>query len=154
MSTPGLSEEACKAVNAGFDAMSTWRIETAKYGREKQRASAREDGCSCSGVGMAGGNRRGLPRANAEHHQNADPNNGSNNGRLGGADKITAPDDRLPIGDVVEAKVLAQLRPSWQLAKRRCFPNGDGEPLPALDTNGRAVAESVDRRDVVLGQGR
>ena len=73
MSTPGLSEEACKAVNAGFDAMSTWRIETAKYGREKQRASAREDGCSCSGVGITGGNRARQPRANAEHHQNADP---------------------------------------------------------------------------------
>ena len=71
MSTPGLSEEACKAVNAGFDAMSTWRIETAKYGREKQRASAREDDCSCSGVGITGGNRARQPRANAEHHQNA-----------------------------------------------------------------------------------
>src|SRR5262249_40137694 len=29
MSVPGLSEEARKAVNAAFDAMSTWRIETA-----------------------------------------------------------------------------------------------------------------------------
>ena len=29
MWAPGLSEEALKAVNAAFDAMSTWRIETA-----------------------------------------------------------------------------------------------------------------------------
>jgi hypothetical protein len=29
MSVPGLSEEARKAVNAAFDAMSAWRIETA-----------------------------------------------------------------------------------------------------------------------------
>jgi hypothetical protein len=28
MSAPGLSDEARKAVNAAFDAMSTWRIET------------------------------------------------------------------------------------------------------------------------------
>jgi hypothetical protein len=59
-------------------------------------------------------------------------------GRLGGADKITAPDDRLPIGDVVEAKVLAQLRPGRQF----------------LGTNGGAVAESLGRRDGVLDQGR
>ena len=30
MLAPGLSDEASKAVNAAFDAMSTWRIETAK----------------------------------------------------------------------------------------------------------------------------
>ena len=30
MSVTGLSGEARKAVNAAFDAMSTWRIETAK----------------------------------------------------------------------------------------------------------------------------
>ena len=30
MSAPGLSDEARQAVNAAFDAMSTWRIETAK----------------------------------------------------------------------------------------------------------------------------
>jgi len=30
MSVPGLSDEARQAVNAGFDAMSAWRIDTAK----------------------------------------------------------------------------------------------------------------------------
>jgi hypothetical protein len=48
MSVPGLSEEARKAVNAAFDVMSTWRIETAKNSEknseqviEKMAAAAR-----------------------------------------------------------------------------------------------------------------
>src|SRR5215472_6480454 len=48
MSVPGLSEEARKAVNAAFDAMSTWRIETANNNEknseeviEKMAAAAR-----------------------------------------------------------------------------------------------------------------
>jgi hypothetical protein len=48
MSAPGLSDEARKAVNAAFDAMSTWRIETAKNSEknseqviEKMAAAAR-----------------------------------------------------------------------------------------------------------------
>jgi hypothetical protein len=113
MSAPGLSDEARKAVNAAFDAMSTWRIETAKQQREEQRASHREAGCRSPGAGMAGANRRCHPHANAEHHQNADPNDGSDDGRLGGADQIT--DDRLAVGDAVKAKVPAQRQPpgSW-----------------------------------------
>ena len=75
-------------------------------------------------------------------HGRCNPNDGSSNGRLGGTDKITAPDDRLLIDDAVEAKVLAQLRPGRQLAKRRRFPKDGGEPLPVLDTNSRAVAKT------------
>src|SRR6516164_2725611 len=48
MSVPGLSDEARKAVNAAFDAMSAWRIETAKSNEknseqiiEKMAAAAR-----------------------------------------------------------------------------------------------------------------
>jgi len=48
MWAPGLSDEARKAVNAAFDAMSTWRIETAKNSEknsehviEKMAAAAR-----------------------------------------------------------------------------------------------------------------
>ena len=51
MWAPGLSEEARKAVNAAFDAMSTWRIETAKNSEknseqviEKLAAAARSLG--------------------------------------------------------------------------------------------------------------
>src|SRR5262245_65879231 len=48
MSIPGLSDETRKAVNAAFDAMSTWRIETANSNEknseqviEKMAAAAR-----------------------------------------------------------------------------------------------------------------
>jgi hypothetical protein len=51
MSAPGLSDEARKAVNAAFDAMSTWRIETANNNEknseqviEKLAAAARAPG--------------------------------------------------------------------------------------------------------------
>jgi hypothetical protein len=51
MSVPGLSDEARKAVNAAFDAMSTWRIETANSSEknseqviEKLAAAARSLG--------------------------------------------------------------------------------------------------------------
>src|SRR5215831_6398243 len=37
MSVPGLSGEARKAVNAAFDAMSTWRIETANSSEKNSR---------------------------------------------------------------------------------------------------------------------
>ena len=53
MWAPGLSDEARKAVNAAFDAMSTWRIETAKNSEknseqviEKLAAAARALGSS------------------------------------------------------------------------------------------------------------
>jgi hypothetical protein len=45
MSVPGLSDEARRAVNAAFDAMSTWCIEIAKQQREEQRASHRQASC-------------------------------------------------------------------------------------------------------------
>src|SRR4029453_2557059 len=35
MSVPGLSDEARQAVNAAFDAMSAWRIDTAKSNEKK-----------------------------------------------------------------------------------------------------------------------
>jgi len=40
---------------------------------------------------------------------------------------ITEPNDSLPVGDAVEAKILAQRQPGRQLAKRRRLPNGGGE---------------------------
>src|SRR5262245_22486817 len=93
---------------------------------------------------MARTNRRYHSRANAEHHQNADPNNGSDDGRVGGADQITEPDDRLAVGDAVEAKVLARHQPDRQLAERKRV--GD-EPHAVLDAMGGTVAESLGRRD-------
>src|SRR5262249_49305915 len=89
---------------------------------------------------MARTNRRHRSRANAEHHQNADPNDGSEDGRLGGADQITEPDC-----DAVEAKVLARHQPDRQLAERKRV--GD-EPHAVLDAMGGTVAESLGRCDV------
>ena len=84
-SVPGLSTEARKALNAAFDAMSNWRTETAKSNEKKERTSHREDGCGCSGARLAGANRRCHPRTNAKHHKNADSNDGSPDGCVGGA---------------------------------------------------------------------
>src|SRR5262245_31776003 len=88
---------------------------------------------------MARASRRHQSRANAEHHQNADPNDGPDDGRWGGADQITEPDC-----DAVEAKVLTRLHPGRQLAERKRV--GD-EPHAVLDAMGGAVAESLGRRD-------
>ena len=99
MSVAGLSDEARQAVNTAFDALSAWRIDIAN--------SNEKSGSSCSGAGLAGANRGCHPRAASEHHENADPNDRSDDGYLGGADQITKPDDRL-VGNAVEAKILAR----------------------------------------------
>src|SRR5262249_21974337 len=88
--------------------------------------------------------RRGTPPY-------ADPNDGSDDGRLGGADQIT--DDRLPVGDAVAVKVLAQRQPSRHVGKRGHFANGGDQSHAVLDPGRGAVAESLGRRGVVLGQG-
>jgi hypothetical protein len=147
MFAPELSDEARKAAKAAFDAMSTWRADIVKSSEKNGEQVYRQDGCGCPGDGMAGANRRCHPCANTEHRQNADPNDGSHHGCLGGADEITV----LLVDDAVEAQVLAELQPGWQLAKRRCFPNSDDEPRAVLDTIGGAVAERLGRRDGVLG---
>src|SRR5271165_3766958 len=103
---------------------------------------------------MAGPNRRCNPRANAEHHQNADPDDGPDDGRLGGADQITERGSWIPVDDVVEAQVPAELWPGRQLAKRRRFPGGGAQSHAVLDAVGGAVAESLDRWDGGLGEGR
>src|SRR6516165_7457617 len=144
MWSPGLSDEARKAVKRGLRRDVHLAHRDRQKQREKQRASHRETSCRRPGAGMARTNRRYHSRANAEHHQNADPNDGSDDGRLGGADQITEPDDRLAVGDAVEAKVLARHQPDRQLAERKRV--GD-EPHAVLDAMGGAVAESLGRRD-------
>jgi len=49
-------------------------------------------------------------RTVAKHCRNSDQDNGSIDGRLGGANQITEPDDRPAIGDVVQAKIFARFR--------------------------------------------
>src|SRR5215468_5917606 len=113
----------------------TVRNTVSKSSRRWLRLPGRWDGQSKSSI---------PPGANAEHNQNADPNDGSDDGRLGGADQITEPCDRLAIGDAVEAKVLARHQPDRQLAERKRV--GD-EPHAILDAMGGTVAESLGRRD-------
>src|SRR5215831_17908904 len=121
---------------------SSWRVKekppvqslaTVIPSAERWRAFVHEAllvGCR-PGAGLAGANRRYHPRANAEHHQNSDPNNGSDDGCLGGADQITQRDDRIAFGDAVEANVLAWRQPGRQLAKRKRV--GGDEPHAVLD---------------------
>jgi hypothetical protein len=107
MSVPGLSDEARQAVNAAFDAMSAWRIETAKSNEknseqviEKMAAAARALGWPEQIVDATRAQLQSITKM-------PDPNDGSHDGYLGGADQITKPDDRL-VGDAVEAKILAR----------------------------------------------
>src|SRR6516162_8755531 len=74
---------------------------------------------------MAAANRRCHPCANARCHQNADPNDRSNDGHLGGTDQIT----ELVIGNTIEAAVHLQLWPGGQLAQRYRSANGSFNPF-------------------------
>jgi hypothetical protein len=61
-------------------------------------------------------------------------------------------DGRFAIGDAIKAKVLTRRQPGRQLAKRKRV--GCDEPHAVLDAMCGTVAESLDRGDDVLGQGR
>ena len=73
MSVPGLSDEARQAVNAAFDAMSAWRIDTAKSNEKNSDKSlrrwlpllGRSDGRSKSWMPPAH-NCRALPRCRSK----------------------------------------------------------------------------------------
>jgi hypothetical protein len=98
----GLSDEARKAVNAAFDAISTWRTETVNTSDknlerviDKLATAARALGWPEEIVDSA--------RAQIEGDQSADSNDGSNDGCLGGADKIT----EFVIGYAIQTKILA-----------------------------------------------
>ena len=115
MSFPGLSDEARQAVNAAFDAMSAWRIETAKSNEknseqviEKMAAAARALGWPEQIVDATRAQLQSITKMQI-------PNNGSHDGYLGGADQITKLDDRL-VGDPVEAKILARRHAGRHLA--------------------------------------
>src|SRR6516162_958054 len=94
---------------------------------------------------MAAANRRCHPCANARCHQNADPNDGSNDGHLGRTDQIT----ELVIGNTIEAAVHLQLWPDGKLARSA---NGSVQPLRDVYANRATVAKDLVRRDGRLGQ--
>src|SRR5262245_57050848 len=98
---------------------------------------------------MAERNRRRHPRANAGHYENADPNDGSHHGCLGGADQISSSHGGLSLGDAFEAEFAIRPEPGWWSA---AGSRGD-ESFSVLDTDRGAVAESLHGRDGVLEQG-
>jgi hypothetical protein len=56
MSIPALSNEARDAVNAAFEAMSTWRTETVNTSEKNLEQIIEEDGCGWASTGLAGAN--------------------------------------------------------------------------------------------------
>src|SRR5215471_4490392 len=146
MSVAGLSDEARKAVNAAFDAMSTWRIETANSSEknseqviEKLAAAARSLGWPDQIVDATRAQMQSITKMQIQmmdHMMDA------------WEEQIT--DDRLPVGDAVEVKVLAQRQPGRHLGKRRRCANGGDQSHAVLDTNRGGMAESLGRRDLVL----
>ena len=146
---PGLSADARKAVNAVFDAMSSWRTETINKSEEgigqvieKMSAAARALGWPDEIVQVTRAQMQG-------NDQNADSNHGSYDGCMGGADQIA----ERTIGYAVETERLAGLRRDRQLAKRGCFPKGSDEPLSALPAIRATVPEGLDRYGELLDEG-
>jgi hypothetical protein len=58
ISVPGLLDEARKAVNAAFDAMSTWRIETANNNEKNSEQVIEKLAAAARALGWPGANRR------------------------------------------------------------------------------------------------
>lgn len=130
---PGLSDEAREAVNAAFDAMSSWRVEAAKENEKHSQEVIEKMAAAARALGWP---EQIVDAARAQLH-------GSHDGRLGGADQITKPDDGA-VGDAVEAQILARRPAGGRLAACRLFRRGRGEPDAVLDAIRRAVAESLD----------
>ena len=112
MLAQNLSEEARKAVNAAFDAISTWRTETLSNSEKKQRAGHRRNWLRLHGR-WDGRRKSLLPPVSSSC--------------VGGADQITGPDDCF-VSNVGEAQLWGRR----QLAKRRRFAKDSDEPLAAL----------------------
>ena len=65
MSAPGLSDEALRAVNAAFDAMSTWRAEIADNNERNIDRVIEKMAAAARALGWPPQNRRCHPCANA-----------------------------------------------------------------------------------------
>jgi len=104
------SDDARKAVNAAFEAMSTWREEIVNEKNseqviEKMAEAARELGWPEQIIDATRMQMEAITK-------NANSNDGSRDGYLEGADRIT----EFVIDDAIEANILAQLRAGRQLA--------------------------------------
>ena len=152
MSAPGLSNEARQAVNAAFDAMSNWRIETPKNNEknieqviEKMAAAAQALGWPAEIVEATRSQMQSITRMQIQamdHMMDAWEEQIKASNQMGGS----------PSAILSKLKSSA-VRPSRQLAEDRHFPNRGDEPFAVLDAIRGAVAESLGRRDGVLGQG-
>ena len=101
---PRLPDEARKAVNAAFDAISTWRTETVNNSEKNLERVIDKMATAAQALGWPEEIVDFYPCANARYRQNADSNDGSDNGCLGAADKIT----EFVIGDTISTKILAE----------------------------------------------
>src|SRR5215467_6081287 len=101
---------------------------------------------------MARASHRCRPDANTERHRDANQDDRSHDGSLGGAAQIAQPDNSLAIGDAAEADARFQL--AWELAGRRRVPHGSDKPHAVLDAGRGAMAEILDRYDDKLDKGR
>jgi hypothetical protein len=104
MSVPGLSDEARQAVNAAFDAMSAWRIDTANEKNseqliEKMPEAARALGWPEQIVDVTRVQLQSIAKMQIQMMDHM-------MWMFGGANQITKPDDR-PVGDAIEAKIPA-----------------------------------------------
>jgi hypothetical protein len=86
LSAPGFSDEARQAVNDAFDAMSAWRTETAKTSEKNSEQVIEKMAAAAQALGWPEEIVE-TTRAQMQTHQNAKPGDGSDNGRLGGADQ-------------------------------------------------------------------
>src|SRR5262245_33200939 len=146
MWAPGLADEARKAVNAAFDAMSTWRIEAAKSSEknseqviEKLAAAARALGWLEQIVDTTRTQMQSVTKMQIQtmdHMMDA------------WEEQIKSPMTSSPSAMLSKLKSLPGVSPagSWPSANALAATNH-----AVLDAMCGTVAESLDRRDGVLG---
>jgi hypothetical protein len=112
MAVPGLSNEARNAVNAAFDAMSTWRTETVNNNEknleqviEKMAAAARALGWPEQIVDATRSQMQSVTKTQIHTMDQM---------CLGGANQISE-----PVSDAVQAQVVSGLRLGGSLAGRK-----------------------------------
>ena len=108
MSVPGLTQEAGDGVNAALKAMSTWRNEIADTNEKNGKRVIEKMAEAAAALGWPEQVVDAARTQLQKHCRNSDQNNGSTDGRLGGANQIAEPDVRFAIGDVIQAKIFAR----------------------------------------------
>jgi hypothetical protein len=149
-STPGLSAEARKAVNAAFDAMSTWRTETLNNSEknvaqviEKMAAAARALGWPEQIVDATRAQMQSITKMQIQvmdHMMDI------------WEEQIKSPN---PSAMLSKLQSLSSFWAGRQLAERRCLPYVCIQRnLPSLRAIRRTMAKSLGKRDWRLGDSR